>query len=375
MSGSRGTPARTCGQAVATSLLLASLAAALAACQGVAAGDTAARPGRRGGRDAASPAIVTITPEAVENRTTWEVRGVLEPARTAGAAFILGGRMTKVLVARGDRVTEGQVLAQLDTAEVGAGVAQTRAAVAAATAQVKMADDALGRLERLTSEHAVAESKVVEVRLQREAAAAMLAQAQAALLMASVKNGQHVLRAPMAGTVLEVPERVGEIVGPGIPQFQIADLDRLRVRGSLPGEAVGRIVLGQEVPVRVRASVTLSGRISYISPALTADSHRLPFEIEVTPPTDQRDGLANAYVSLDVAASSAVTVARLPTSAIVRGDESAVFVVGDDRIARRRVVTIVRNQGDHVLVEGLEPGVAVVDLPPIDLVDGARVER
>ena len=59
----------------------------------------------------------------------------------------------------------------------------------------------------------------------------------------------------------------------------------------------------------------------------------------------------------------------------VRGDEAAVFVVGDDRIAKRRVVTIVRSQGDHVLVEGLEPGAAVIDLPPVDLADGARVER
>lgn len=370
MSGAQATTARTIGRALAAVLLLAGLAA----CQGVAAGDTAARPGRRGA-DAAAPAVVTVTPEAVEHRTAWEVRGALEPARTAGVAFILGGRLTKVLVERGDRVAEGQVLAQLDTAEVGAGVAQARAAVAAASAQVKLADDALGRLEKLTAERAVAEAKVVEVRLQREAAAALLAQAQAALQMASVKSGQHVLRAPMAGTVLEVPERVGEIVGPGIPMFQLADLDRLRVRGSLPGEAAGRIALGQEVPVRVRASTTLSGRISYISPALTPDSHRLPFEVEVAPPADRLDGLANAYVSLEVASSSAVTVARLPASAVVRGDEAAVFVVGDDGVARRRVVTIVRSQGDHVLVEGLEPGVAVIDLPPVDLTDGARVER
>lgn len=355
--------------ACVVSLTLFSL---LPACSGEASGNAPER--REIGRTSAAAKLKVVKVETVEHRQRWKVRGVLEPGRTAGAAFIVGGRLAKIHVSRGDRVTEGQVLARLDAAEVGAGAEQARAAIAAAETQVQLAEDGLRRLESLEAEKAIAESELVKVRLQHEAALAMRERARAALKMVNVKSGQHVLRAPMAGTVLEVPERLGEIIGPGIPQFEIADLEKLRFRGSLPGEAAGRVVLGQEALVHLQGSKSITGRVSYVSPALTADTHRLPFEVEVDPPADLQ-GVANSYVHVELRADSAGEVARIPTTALKRGEETTVFVVTAQKSAKRHEVTVVGSEGDRSLVEGLEPGTLVIDLPPVDLEDGASVER
>ncbi len=312
--------------------------------------------------------------EAVEFRRTWRVRGVLEPARTGRVAFIIGGRLQQVLVERGDRVEEGQILARLETAEVNAGIAQVRGAVAAAEANVKLARDALGRLESLSRNDAVARSQVVKVRLQLEAAQAMRAQAAGALRMANVKASQHVLRAPLAGTVLVVPETLGEIVGPGIPQFEISSLDRLRAKVTLPAEASGRIRESQTVTVHPREGEPIEGRIATILPALTPDTHRLPIEVEVTP-TGARTGLANSYVEVEVGATESTIATSIPATAIVREEETSVFVIGDGSVVRKTVVTVFRNEGDHLIVGGLTPGAQVVDLPRADLTDGSRVQR
>lgn len=319
--------------------------------------------------------VHTLRAKSVQYRATWEVRGVLEPLRSARVAFILGGRLTKVLVERGDEVEEGQLLAQLDRAEVGAAAAQARAAVSAADAKVRLAADALHRLERLDSTEAVPRSKVVEVRIQHEAAVALRAQARAALQMANVKSGQHLLRSPIDGTVLDLPEQLGEIVGPGIPQFEIADLTRLRFRGALPEEAVGQVKLDQQVELLRRNGQRLSGAISYLSPALSADSHRLPFEVETSAPEEHREGLANAYVRALVRAQEERTVARVPATSIVRGDVVSVFVVDSDEVVHEREVTVLRSEGDFVLVSGVDPNAEIVNLPPVDLEDGARVDR
>jgi RND family efflux transporter MFP subunit len=326
-------------------------------------------------RVAKRPAVRLVRAEPYEHRPSWEVRGVLEPERSARAAFVLGGRLSKVLVERGDVVVEGQPLARLDTAEVGAGVAQARAAVAAASAQVDLAADALRRLERLDAEGAVAGVELAKLRHQHQAALALQAQARAAVQMASVKSGQHVLHAPIAGTVLSVPERVGEIVGPGIPQVEIASLDRLRFRGTLPEAAAGLVRLGQTVTLRRRSGESLAATLTYLSPALAADTHRLPFEAAVEVPAEARAGLANAWVLAVLEAVEAARAARVPSTAVVRGETTTVFAVDAERRVRRREVEVVRSLGDLVVVTGLEPGVEVVDLPPVDLADGAELPR
>ena len=312
--------------------------------------------------------------KAVEFRPRWEVRGVLAPQRTVSAAFLLGGRLREVAVQRGQQVEEGDVLARLDVAEVGAGMAQAAAAVRAAEAQVKLAADALRRLETLERERAIAEAEVVKVRLQHEAATALRAQAKAALRMTWVKTDQHLLRAPMAGTVLEVPERVGEIIGPGIPQFEIASLDRLRFQGTLPGEAAGQIVLGQEVEIRPRNGPPLTGRLTYVAAALTSDSHRLPFEAELEPPPNT-PGLVNSYVQVSLAATAARPVAGVPPTSVVRGETTWVFVADRNGTVRRLSVEVLQTDSDQTLVVGVEPGQSVVDLPPADLADGTRIRR
>lgn len=342
----------------------------LSGCASEAGGTTA--PSQRSEPRAAQLQLVEA--KAVNFRRTWRVRGVLEPSRTGRVAFIIGGRLQEVSVGRGDLVEEGQVLARLETAEVNAGIAQARGAVAAAEANVKLARDALTRLESLSRSEAIANSQVVKVRLQLEAAQAMRAQAGGALRMASVKAGQHVLRAPLAGTVLVAPETLGEIVGPGIPQFEIASLDRLRAKVSLPAEAAGMIRVAQEVTIHPREGETLAGRISTILPALTADTHRQPVEVEVVPPAG-RPGLANSYVEIEVGATESTLAVSIPATAIVREEDTAVFVLAEGGLARRVVLSVLSNEGDQLIVSGLAPGAQVIDFPRTDLTDGSRVQR
>lgn len=315
-----------------------------------------------------------VEAKATELRRTWRISGALEPAETARAAFLLGGRLIEVRVERGERVEQGQILARLDTAEVRAGVAQARAAVAAADAQVRLTEDALARLEPLNREQAVAEAQVVKVRLQLEATRAMRDQARSALAMARVKQDQHTLRAPIAGTVLDVPETLGEIVGPGIPQFEIADLTRLEVQGTLPVEAAGRVREGQNVTVAPGEGEPIDGRISSVLPALTADTHRLPIEVEVTPPPG-RPGLANAFVEVEIRSAEVEAAVTIPATSVVREDDTWVFVLAEGEVVRRRPVRVYANEGDDLIVGGIEPGSQVVDMPGVDLTDGTRVQR
>jgi multidrug efflux pump subunit AcrA (membrane-fusion protein) len=81
-----------------------------------------------------------------ESPTVVTAEGKIVPARDATLAFRMAGRVEDVLVKEGDAVKEGDVLIQLESADLRAGVAQAEAAVAQAEAAVALAQAQLNQL-------------------------------------------------------------------------------------------------------------------------------------------------------------------------------------------------------------------------------------
>ena len=52
---------------------------------------------------------------------------------------------------------------------------------------------------------------------------------------------------------------------------------------------------------------------------------------------------------------------------------TSVFVVDERGVAKQLTVEVIRNDDDSVVVTGIEPGSQVIDLPPVDMADGAQV--
>ena len=90
-----------------------------------------------------SHASLSTTPEAP---SVVSAEGKIVPARDATLAFRMAGRVEKISVKEGEAVKEGNVLIQLESADVRAGVAQAQAAVAQAEAAVALAQAQLDQI-------------------------------------------------------------------------------------------------------------------------------------------------------------------------------------------------------------------------------------
>jgi len=90
-----------------------------------------------------SNASLSTTPEAP---SVVSAEGKIVPARDATLAFRMAGRVEKISVKEGEAVKEGDVLIQLESADVRAGVAQAQAAVAQAEAAVALAQAQLDQI-------------------------------------------------------------------------------------------------------------------------------------------------------------------------------------------------------------------------------------
>lgn len=209
------------------------------------------------------------------------------------------GTLLRLDVREGERLTPGEVVAQIDSVqlalqkkelEVQRQVASTRGAEAAASvrslqAQLRTAEEDLARTRRLIDQNAATASELSRLESSVESLQAEIAGARARIELAShdqaataarieqieERLARTQVRNPVAGTVLTTFAEEGEYVQQGRPLYTIAPLDTLVLRAYVSGGQLAALELGGTVEVRFDAGdgtlAGRSGRISWISPS------------------------------------------------------------------------------------------------------------
>lgn len=103
-------------------------------------------------------------------KETVSATGTVEPAKQADLSFVVSGTVTKVLVAEGDKVKKGQVLARVDAALLNADVTAASSSLSAANTQLS-ADISAGSSDtQLAADHATVTSALSTLTSARSAA-------------------------------------------------------------------------------------------------------------------------------------------------------------------------------------------------------------
>jgi HlyD family secretion protein len=354
-------------------------------------------------------AAVTVGPLEV---TTDELGETRSHDRFVVAAPV-SGRLRRVLLHEGDTVTAGQVVATMaplplsarERDELLARVAAAAAAERSTAAELQhvlqdlaQAQRERARVEALFARGLIAEQQVeqarnatatlaaeVEAARYRERAAAADLRGARAGLAALGENGRGAaatieIRAPAAGPILRIAEPSERVVTAGTPILVIGDLAHLEVvMEMLSSEAVkvragmaARLEgWGGEQPLRARVRLVEPYAFTKVS-ALGVEEQRTNVILDfVDPPGPLGDGYR---VVGRIIIWSAPAVLQAPLSALFRcGQEWCVFVVEGSR-ARRRAVQIGHYNAEAAEISGgLRAGERVIQHPPNELADGARI--
>lgn len=163
--------------------------------------------------------------------------GSIASEQEIALSFPLGGTLTKVAVGNGDRVSKGQLLAEVD--------ATTAASLhATALATLRQAEDAYRRLEPVYREGGLSEVKWVEMETNLEKAR-----------QSEVSARKHLedctIRAPFNGVVSCEDRQVGQEMRPGETFCKVVDMKRLRVEFSVPEQEISLIEKGDVATAKV----------------------------------------------------------------------------------------------------------------------------
>jgi RND family efflux transporter MFP subunit len=305
--------------------------------------------------------------------------GTLEAWQKITITPDVGGKIAQIYVDEGDRVSKGQVLAELDTEAIRLQLEQAEAAFAVAEASYKDALRNKERMDRLIKENAVSEQQYEKVKLAFESADAQLKQAQAALNLARHALDVSIMRAPFSGVIASKNSNVGDVINPMMGSFSpvsgvltLVDFSRVKITMGVSQNDILRIKKGQVAIAKVPAypDREFKGTVSLVN--LAADPLAKKFNIEMlvdNPDLVLRPGTFGEII-LEVSTHENSLV--LPQKAIV--ENKYVFLAQGNK-AEKREVTVGLQDTDLVeIISGVQEGDLVIIEGNFGLENGAEIK-
>jgi HlyD family secretion protein len=355
-------------------------------------------------RSATAPATVdaaTVTSAfPSQGFTVLNATGRVVAWRKAAISTKATGRLEWLGVQEGSRVKAGEVIARLESLDVGATRDSALAAVNASKAnleqgeaELREAESAYKRAQDLYAKKFISESSLDTAKARAEKARASVSSLKAAIGVAeanvrsaSVSVEQTLIRAPFDGVVLTKNANVGDIITPFSSAadskgavVNMADMDTLEVEADVSEASIAKITLGMPTEIQLDAypDLRLLGEVSRIVP--TVDRTKATLLVKVA--FKEKDARALPDMSAKVGflqrapqADERKAVAAVRPEAIAkRGDKSVLYLLESDSKVKEVPVSVLRKLGDLMEITGAKAGDKVVLSPPEKLKDGATV--
>ena len=278
----------------------------------------------------------------------------------------------------GAKVEAGQVLAEIDTPELDQELNQSRAALAQAQANLVLARSSAERWRRLLKDRAVSQQEVDEKTSALAAREADVKAAEAAVARLEKLSSFKEVRAPFAGTITRRHVDTGALIragGNASALFDLAQTDTLRIQVNVPQAYLRDIAIGSTVAIAVAEypGRAFPGKVLRTSGAFDATTRTMLTEIEV--PNRNGELFPGIHVDVQLTLAQANPPIVVPARAvIIRGEGLQVAEVDDANAIRLQKVQAGRDLGRTVeIVSGLSDGARIVTNPTDTLVEGMLV--
>lgn len=293
---------------------------------------------------------------------TIRLPGRIEADFRSRLAVDKGGRVTELLVDKGDTVMENQLLLRIENRV-------WQALLKQAEIEEREARREFERWSELVETGAVSASDFDAIRTRFDRARVQLADAE-------VHVAQCEVRSPVNGIINARFVEVGEFAAEGSAVLELVVTDPVRVRINVPEREIATAVPGRPLPfsVAVLGDNIFKGKITHVAEAASLENNS--FRVEATLPNPDRILRPGMIATAKWTRPRMDEAVVIPLSAIIpHKGEHFVFIAREDR-AVRRLVRIERFlDTEAVLSTGLEPGEEVVVEGHRELIDGALIQR
>ncbi|MCW2244675.1 macrolide-specific efflux system membrane fusion protein [Azospirillum fermentarium] len=329
------------------------------------------------------------TPTAVRTHTvalgtieeTVSAVGTLQPRTYVDVGTQVSGQLKRIFVEAGDRVEQGQLLAQIDPTVYEARVAADQAQLMSLRAQLKekhvqleLAEKQFERQRRLMDGRATSQEAYDSADAQRKSASAQIGvlEAQIQQVESTLKGDQANLSytkiyAPMTGTVVDVSARQGQTLNANQQApiiLRIAELSTMTVKTQVSEADIPKLKVGMHAyfttlgqPDRRR-----SGTLNQVLPTPEVTNNVVLYSSLFDVPNPDNDLMTQMSAHVFFVVAEAKGVPTVPAAALLPrpGGKFAVKLMAGGEVVERRVEVGVTNRVTAEIRSGLSVGDQVV---------------
>ena len=267
---------------------------------------------------------------------------------------LMPGRIEKIYVNIGDRVSKGQLLVQMESTNL-----QQQ------TVQLTNLERDYERYSELLKVGGIAQQTVDQVKTQID------------LLKTSMKNVQDntQLRSPISGVVTARNYDNGNVFAQ-LPILTVQQLNPLKAVINVSESNFTRVKVGMPVSLKldVYGDEEFTGRVRLIYPTIDAATHTFGVEVAINNHSNRvRPGMY-ARVTLKFGVNNRVVIPDAAVQKQTGSNDRYVFAI-ENGVAKYQKVELGQRLGDHFeIISGVAPGQEVVTAGHTRLIEGTKVE-
>lgn len=331
----------------------------------------AATPKRFEGLEFAPADLATV--QAADLRRAVRLSGTLQPLDQSQVRAEVAATVEDVTVRRGERVQKGQLLAKLDTADLGARLREKQSNLDSARSALNLAAINREKAATLAKSGYKSQTALDEAENAWRTARANVAAMEQQVAMAKKALNDAAIYAPLGGLIGDRFVNPGERVAVDARLFTIADLDTMEVEALVPARDVPQLKVGQRVILHVEGfgDREFDAQIARINPTAQSGTRSIPvFVLLRNPDLVLRGGMFGTGEAVLAEIDGALAV---PADAVRHEkDETVVYVLAGDKLERRKVTVLLDGTTDGRVALGgdIKAGETVIATPGLRLNDG-----
>lgn len=317
--------------------------------------------------------VTAVRPTLLEWQTRFDADGSVAAWQEVSISPEVGGfRIADVLVNVGDKVRKGEVLATLSTTSVANDLAQQAAAVAETRAALAEASANAARARQLRDSGAISAQQINQYLTAEQTARSRVQAAEARIKSEQLRMSQTSVIAPDDGVISVRAATAGALARVGEELFRLIRQGRLEWRAEVPGADLHLVRAGQPVELPMPDGSAVTGTVRTVAPTIDPQTRKGIVYVDIGSVEGALRAGMFARGRFNLGHSRALTVPA--ASVLVRDGFSYLFKLGpDNRVSLSKIETG-RREGDRIeVIEGLKPDEMVVDSGVGFLADGDLV--
>lgn len=320
--------------------------------------DTNARPN--------AIAVMTKIVNKGQFKNPFDVQALVESDNNVMVSPEVPGRLVRLYVKEGQRVSKGQTVATMDGSTANSQIAELEGALSLARTNYE-------KLEKLWKQNIGSEMQYLQAKNQYE-------NLQNSIKTARTQAGKYTLRAPISGTVDAIMANEGELVGSmtGGPVMRIVNMGDIKLKANVSEAYVGKIKKGQKVKVYYPTlEITTEETVSAVGNVI--DVNNRTYSVYVTPRNNTKDLKPNMLAMITAYDFEDNDAMSVPTK-LVRNDGNKDYILtvktnGEKKTVEKTEVVIEKEFASETIIKsGLEPGSEIIVEGYNSVIEGDEVK-